>query len=211
MFLIPLTYHKHHHNLVHTQSGHIYGSISFQLVKLQTHFTRNAEGYLLHLVLHYISHFFFFFSAYKHSNSKRTKKKISMWFFRHSVRLLLKSAVCAPLLLLQFIAYLYIFTCFTVTFYKTYQWWSINHSRTWHLYTVRCAVTELNASHNFGQLHQVTTMTAILHYHHKCTADNNKLTGPKTYVSNHHQQISLWLGVTTWTTLWNILYVDLSV
>jgi len=84
MFLLPLPYHKHHHNLVHTHRG-IYGSLSFQLVKSYKHFTRNVAGYLLRLILHYISHFFFF-SAYKHSNSKRTKK-ISMCLFRQSVRL----------------------------------------------------------------------------------------------------------------------------
>jgi hypothetical protein len=41
-----------------------------------------------------------------------------------------------------------------------------NHSFAWHLYTVTCAVPELNVSYNLGHLHQVITMIAILYYHH---------------------------------------------
>ena len=179
MSLIPLTYHKHHHNLVHTHRRHI-GFYFISISKIvQTFYLKrswlSSSPNTTYTTIHISSSF-----QLTNIPIQNELKKLACVFFRQSVRLHLTSAVFATLLLLQFIVYLYIFTCFTVTFYNTYQWWSINHSRTWHLYTMRCAVPEFNAYHNFGQLHQVTTMTAILHYHHKCTADNNKLTGPKT-------------------------------
>jgi hypothetical protein len=112
--------------------GHVL--FCFVSVKPYNNFTRNGTSYSLRLTLHHISHFFFF-SPYKHSNSKELKK-ITYVFFRQSIWLLHTSAGCTSLLLLQFIAKLYIFTCFTVTFYNTYQWWSIKSFI--HLAFVHC-------------------------------------------------------------------------